>query len=266
VRAVLYRGDSIALYDAPQRRVSVFNGAGRFGRSFRVDSLPRAMSRAYVVSGVSEHGDLVLVAHGTARVVGRGRSGTRTVAGPDTITILRLDALGRTVWASPPLENAFREVRSTATRLGTGGTAIVSGGGGASRSTQRLVTVALGRRVVYHYAERTNQLHIYDRRGTQTVTVQLPGMPPAYGYVPGQLATVQTLAMLADSEGRVWLEVPRSRAGTSRHWWILDERGTMLGLVATPSAEPLTIGNGELVSLHLDQDGVEFVHLCTLRS
>lgn len=264
LKLVPYRGDSVVVYDARQRKFVVFDGIGRFGRTIRVDSQPEFASRAFVVAGISANGDLVI--GGTALpprpVQARESSQNRLVQ--DTIRLIRMAADGRVIWQSPPIEDDVYEVNSRVVAGRNSGSATIISRGGTSLPTNRMPTVALGHRVVYHYSERSNELHIYDRSGVLAIRVRLPAMPVPPALTAGNREK-QSLSMLGDYAGHAWIEVPRDSPRTSREWWVVSEQGQLLGTVFTSRAEVLAVGPRHILARATDRDGVEVLRSCPLR-
>ncbi len=262
-----YRADSIAIFDRPQWRVTVYDASGRIGRVMRVPS-PRMAAflppTAVFVGATATQGDFVFVTRPLGGVRTMPPGGIPASSIRDSIVIVRLSASGDSVWVSPPLEDAMRFIGPTGPpTVGTDGRQMVAGP--PPSPMERVGSVAVLGDQVYHYVERLNELHVFDRRGQRSMRVLLP----ATAAIPVNIKSSgarRSLTIVSDGQSNLWLEVP-PRLADSREWWRIVNGASIHSALRTPLRQQLLVGDSSSVVLRaIDSDGVQTIRSCQLRA
>ncbi len=255
-----YRGDSLVVFDAAYRRVSILAPSGKFVRDLSLAGSTHVGPRAYLIGSSLSDGGLVFVESLRRPLT----SGQPLPAARDSITIVRIGPDGQHVWSVSGVEDAARPIPAVALPTGEqqrseGQRTLVSP---QMPPLQRFGTVVVAGTAVVHYAERHNALVWYGGAGRPVSRVLLPPMPvPTSGGGPAP----PSLLTYSDAADRVWLEVPRALQDSPRVWWIVTRDGRLLGSVTTPaSQEPVQIGRDFVLLRAQDGDGVQFIRRCGL--
>ncbi len=251
-----YRGDSLVVFDAAYRRVTILDHTGKFARDFTLTGRAEVGPGAYLAGVSRPDGDLLFV----QSMMTQMSPGPRSRIYRDSITVLRVGPRGDFVWSSPWLEGAERLLPAAAPSTGRG--TAISYDPTAIPRPQRIRSVVAAGSTLVHYAESQNELVVYGRSGAVVGRVQLPTLPTP-DYRGGQMPT--SLLTYVDAANRVWLEIPRARLDSPRVWWVMTADGRLLGSVTSaPRQEPIHIGTEAMLLRLFDADGVPTVRRCTL--
>jgi len=261
--AVAYRGDSLAVYDAPSTRISIFDAKGKLGRSFELRAVPNA--RRAVINGSTPTGDFILVVLAGFITDPRPQSGS--FVRQDSVLAIRLDPTGAVKWVSLTMPGAMLDVviLSSATQaIARGQRHTMTGTSGATYPFSYFMSIVEANGLVHHYRESTNEIWSFGGQGQLVRRLLLPKLPVA--LQPGAGNVKQALSMIRDDTGRIWLEIPRAHREETRDWWIISESGDIAATARMHGkVEPLWIGRARILLRAIDADGVETVRSCALR-
>lgn len=281
----IVRGDSLLVYDVGLRRISLFDSTGRFGRSIALGTLCPA---GFVApAGMLPDGRLLLTCDELRFPFPGGEGSVRD----DTVAVYLADAHGTvldTVGRYPASESFGVAVRLPR------GTVVAPAPRPFGRNTSIVVTdsqfyIGLGDRFEVRMLGATGRLRsivrvrLFPRPVTpqdiSAFTAERRTMPLPDGFA-GQIESALRLSLerapypstmpaygrvIADRDGRLWLEEYRP-PGTGRpRWWVLDPVKGLLGLVALPPAfTPTDIRRDALLGLWRAPDGTEHVRVYRL--
>jgi hypothetical protein len=265
LRSVPYRGDSLAIFDARFARVTIVDSQGLRARSFEVQGLP-VVTRAFI-NGSTAGGDLILVAMGFVTEP-RPRSGA--YVRQDSVQVVRLNAAGEVKWVSPRMPDTMLDVvilSSSSVPVDRGQRHTMTGTQGMTYTSMHYTSVVETNNVVHHYAETSSEIHSFDSEGTLVRRLLLPKVPVALPPLPGTGNLRQSLSMMRDDVGRIWLEIPRAHREPTRDWWIIAAGGEIIATARMQGkVDPLWIGAQQVLLRALDSNGVETVRSCVLKS
>jgi hypothetical protein len=239
-----YRGDSLLVFDASARRFTIMAADGKFVRNVSVPS--KLPGSGWYVASSTGNGDILIwrslpVASPT------------TIRFRDSIHVARLKADGGLAWDSAGIEDAalLQTTAPVQTGRARGGFNLVG--------VQRIGAVAVMGEFFAHYDERTNELHAFGPSGKMVYRILLPSIPRAAS------GTYQSLFMLTDQAGRVWLEVPRTRDPADREWWVISSDGRSISTIQTPAKERLVfVGTNAIVFKASGTDDVQLIKTCPI--
>jgi hypothetical protein len=269
-------GDSLLAYDFQNRRLSVFDPAGEFVRSFQTE--PLAENQFPQVSGLLPDGSLLVQA---GRVYGPG--GVKDGLSRPPATFLHFSATGAVLdsIAVLPGSEAFVKTQDR-------GFTVMSPLFG--RSPVHVVSgdrVILGGNDAYELAVYTPQGElkrlIRKRQAPRPVTdaafealkqKRLEGMDaewrprlePMIEAMPRPATMPFYSNALADDEGNLWVQEFQAPDDSVPTWTVFDPEGRMLGPVVLPDRfRPTHIGRDFVLGVRFDELDVERVELFTLQ-
>ena len=266
----LTRGDSILLYDMRQRRFSVLDGTGRFGRSF---ALPPSVGAAQPAGTLAD---------GTILLAAQEPYDPRVQVGVvrDRLVLLRATATGEVTGPLASVPGAEWLLYShpssyRATQLPFGRTGHV---------------VAAGEHVVYASSDAA-ELSVYDRAGSlvRKIGFEAESRPLTGAEVSGYLdATITDAAEKAaiqgymdsdaerrtaplisalrgDRAGNVWVQLFPPAGRDTTKWVVVSPAGTRIGSLRLAATDlPLDMHASAVLVREWDADRVERVALRAL--
>lgn len=276
-----FRGDSVAVYDSPSMRLSLFDRDGALGRTVTLPPLPQSAG-SYAPIGLTSDGALVVSATLSAagdpadREMGRRRVQEAVLrydldsATLDTLAVLpgvervyvateradfngpapfewdRVDAVRGT-----ELVSALTERFEVLVRDGAGGLrARVRAPIEPQPVTQAEMDEYLAR-AREELRESTVPAEIFE---VFELRVEHATFPPTHPVLD---------RLLADADGHLWVRHARgAEAEGPREWSVLTADGRWLGTLGMPGAfEPRDIGSDYVLGVTTDELGVEYLHL-----
>lgn len=277
--------DSVLLWDAELDRATLFDGAGKLVRTFRIEARDTSGVSRFGFAPAGRFGDGSLLVAGRLGATTGEQSGLRR----DTIPLRRASAEGAVGELIASIPGTEQLIISTKRYLSM-----------ADRPFgRRSVTAADGDRVIVGSGDR-DEVEVYDTGGTllavwridrarraisaidvamlgQRQAAQLRQLPPDFADamrrtllqvgVPGTLPPYDQLVV--DATGATWLrdDVGPVRRDTVAHrWTVLDRDGRWLGSVGTPRRLVVhQITRDRVIGVWSDEDGVEQVRMYRLR-
>jgi hypothetical protein len=255
-------GDSVIVFDAATRRVSVLAPNGAFARSVT----PAAATLGADLAGVLENGSFVF---GIPRPVppreGLSRdSVVYVLVSPDGS---ETDTLG-----VAPGGQQFQGISGSRVQRMTNpfGPAAAS-----TASGNRVLVSATDSYEIREYAPNGNATRLIRRQVTpqpftnahyRQVADQFPQLADALAAIPRPSHVPAFSLLMADRQDHLWVQDYPSPGATSVSWTVFDPRGVMLGQVALPANfRPTDIGRDYVLGVWADDLGVEHVRLYPLR-
>ncbi len=256
-------GDSVVVFDAASRRVSVLDRDGRVARTFT----PHAATAGARLAGVLDNGSFVFgVPLALPPRAGLSR---------DTIAYLLVSPDGSvadTLGIAPGGQQFQQANGNHVARLSLpfGPTAAAIAGG------ERIVFGATDRYELHEYGPDGSATRIlrrkvvpqpftnaHDRQATE-------GFPPQIAArlaeVPRPAQVPVFASMLMDGQNNLWVKDHPSPQAVSVAWTVFDHRGSMLGQVQLPVNLRITdIGDDYVLGVWPDDLGVERVRMYPLR-
>ncbi len=276
-----YRGDSIAAYDRRLMRLSVFDDAGQFGRSFPVPGMDGSgRGRAH---GVFADGT-ILVGAVSMTAPDDGSEGFRQEE--PLYTVDPDGESGHSIHSSPGNEMFMYSAGSTA----RGPSMVFFGSPMFGRSTEYAVH---GSRF-YVAANDTYEIRVHGQDGALQSIVRRrhdviqvtdadiealreeqlggdvpPGLSEAMLDVLDATPIRETMpafdGVTVDRLGNLWVEEYRRPRETLRRWTVFDARGVMLGSLAVPDRfEILDVGDDYVLGRWTDDLEIEHVQMYEL--
>jgi hypothetical protein len=231
--AVELSGDSLLVFASQAQQGFVYSLQGSVVRHFMLKPPSVGGVETIMVGTIDMPRRVVLL----ERAV-RPRTGTG--AAPDSLRILWSEVGGRVLAQSPELANGFVVRDPQVVVHGTPGTGALKQmviKRVAAGSVVRVRSVAVGRRLVYHFDEGADAVDAFDAGGVRVRRLLLPRLVDTLRPGPGRttpMGGAQLLDLFVDDADRLWVEMPRLHVSDERSWWIISQNGRFVGAAATP--------------------------------
>lgn len=284
------QGDSVMVFDAAQRRVSIFDPQGDFDRSFQLEVVEE-----YGVPSIAAHfsdGTLISIsAAGLPVPAATGMISTSMFSGEPGIVdgatwlLTRYDPAGTflnelgTVMESRRWNHAMTGVPQSmylpfsvgAPIFAAGGGTLYLGDGSAFEVSARTSAGELARILRWSGSPREiTRDDVARYRGTTLESIPNENQRRARERwldavpFPDRMPTYQGL--LVDALGHLWVEQYRAPWEDRPRWWIFDPDGAWLGEVETPAGFTIhEVGRDYLLALGHGEHEIELVALFPLR-
>lgn len=261
-KLVAAAADSVVVFDAATRRLSMLAPDGAFARSVT----PAAATLGADLAGVLENGSFVF---GIPRPLP-----PRDGLSRDSVVYLLISPDGSqvdTLGVAPAGEQFQRISGSRVTRLTNpfGPMAAATAGG------DRIFVGATDRFEIREYGPEGKATRIIRRRVApqpftdahyRQIVEPFPQMAAAFAEIPRPSHTPVLAALMMDRENHLWVQDYPAPGATSASWTVFDLRGTMLGQVALPAnLRPTDVGRDYVLGVWADELGVEHVRMYSLR-
>lgn len=255
-------GDSVVVFDAATRRISVLGPSGAFARSLT----PEAATLGANLAGVLENGSFVF---GIPRPLP-----PRDGLSRDSVVYLRISPDGSTadtLGVAPGGQQYQRIDGSRITRL----TVPFGPMPAASASGDRIFIGATDSYEIREFGPDGAATRVIRRRVEpqafteahfRAVADQFPQMATAFAEIPRPSQAPVFATLLVDRENNLWVQDYPSPGAPLISWTVFDPRGRMLGPVSLPSGfRPTDIGADYILGVWTDELGVERVRVYPLR-
>jgi hypothetical protein len=277
-----FRGDSIAAWDARQKRLTVFDATGGLGRVATVEGIAGWLVPAI---GWLEDGSIVVTPGMDPMTMRALDPGPRR----ETRQYLRVDGAGGIDTLATTLgrdEHIYQEATSFGTRTvlfgrnayaAVAGDEIVVGESGrfevrvhGSDGALRRIFRVLGepRPVTPAQLAAARERELEARRESRRQLAQQMGraVEEDASETPARDTHPFFDAIQLDGAGHVWLREPVTDDDAPQRWQVLDPVGRWLGAVETPAGLRVTaIGHDYVLGVHRDHYDVEYVRVHGLR-
>ena len=276
-------GDSILVWDRRSRRISAFTSDGQLAREIPSHMLPAGLT-ADVLIGQMEDGSLLFGAEVepgpqktgvqrstlTVYLLNRDLTIRQTISVPGReVEVVASNVPGRWItYEIPFARETFAAVGRDRFYIGSNDRFEIQQRGLDGRSNglirHRMGDVPLTRADANRLEKETlSELDESEKRRAENIVrlfrdLPLPPLRPAFSK------------MLVDAEGNLWVaEWVSSFVSANRnpmHWRVFTPDGRLLADARLPSGlQPFEIGNNYVLGVSRDDDGVEYVHVYTLR-
>ncbi|MCY3678344.1 MAG: hypothetical protein F4Z31_18140 [Gemmatimonadetes bacterium] len=260
-------GDTIAAIDPLGGRVSLFNSAGVFGRSFPIPRLP----------GASAPNVIGWLADGTLLISALTRSPSRDTRDQSTHFLYAVDPHGEILGTlgeypgSPLGSNGLALGFASRAEFAAGGSLAWVGQSGRFEVVAHDRTGAVRRIVRLDREPRAvTQPEIDEAQAAVERSLQGASGPAVERILATEYASHHPVhgALLADKAGNLWVNRYRHHlledAGPPE-WDVFDAEGRLVGYLATPSDFEITdIGADFVLGFHTDELGVQTVRMYRL--
>lgn len=255
-------GDSVVVFDAATRRVSVLAPDGTFVRSVT----PAAATLGADFAGVLENGSLVF---GIPRPLPPREGLSR-----DSVVYMLVSADGseaNTLGVAPGGEQfqaiSGSRVRRLTNPFGPTAAAVASG--------DRIFVGATDSYEIREYGPEGNATRIIRRGVTpqpfteghyRQIADQFPQLASALAEIPRPSQAPVFSSLMVDRQTNLWVQDYASPGSASAFWTVFDAEGAMLGQVTLPAnLRPTDIGRDYVVGVWTGELGVEHVRMYPLR-
>ena len=260
-------GDTIAAIDPLGGRVSLFNSAGVFGRSFPIPRLP----------GASAPNVIGWLADGTLLISALTRSPSRDTRDQSTHFLYAVDPHGEILGTlgeypgSPLGRNGLALGFASRAEFAAGGSLAWVGQSGRFELVAHDRTGAVRRIVRLDRAPgAVTQPEIDEAQAAVERSLQGASGPAVERILATEYASHHPVhgTLLADRAGNLWVKRYRHHLLENpgpQEWDIFDAEGRLVGYLATPSDFEITdIGADFVLGFHTDELGVQTVRMYRL--
>jgi hypothetical protein len=271
-------GDSLLMWDSRLGRVSIFDAAGEYGRSYAI-TLPDVTSGAAARGGLAD-GRLV-ISRGASFVPVDGAGVQR-----QPLRIWLVSTGGEPRIELGPFPGESVELRGGLDASSIIRTLVPFGAASLIAAGEDRIAVTDNTSYDLHIYLADGRLHIIARRPHDPLPVsaedlaadldaRLTMLPPIEDIRAGIRASWEAVpkpellpairSMIVDRAGFIWVEAGRHVTSTMAAWSVFDREGLWLGDIGIAAdLAPLEIGEDYLLVLRSDDLGVESVRLMSL--